>query len=843
MNVTGRKVLSTSLMVGVASMGLGAPAFSSAQAQALQPVVDVCTGLSLNESALTDILDAVNQGIVDEIETVLNPLALQISLPPLLVFEPLDLTVSDVIANVTSGNPISIQALSPTGDILAPSECNLTAENLTLNEEGGIEIGGNRVSGLGEDGLVASAAEIDAIALGNNASTGAGATGAVAIGTNASVTAANSVAIGNNSLADRGALTGYTAAGLTGTFDSIGTVSVGADGALRQITNVAPGTQASDAATVGQVQGALDAIAALDAATENGVLYDDATQTSVTLAGAGGTVIDNLADGTLSAGSAEAVNGSQLFATNQQVDTNAADIVTAQTGVTANAGDIATLQSDVSTNTANIAANTGDIATNTGDIAANSADIAQLQSTAVMYDDATQASITLGGASGTTIGNLADGELSATSTEAVNGSQLFATNQQVDTNTDAIANLSVTVNDYDTRITQNEGDIANLDGRVTVNEGDIANLDNRVTVNEGDIANLDTRVTVNEGDIANLDTRVTVNEGDIATIDSRVTVNEGDIIDIDGRVTTNTTDIANIDGRVTVNEGDIQSLEFAYVDIDDRVTVNSTSITNIQTQLDNVPLAYVDDGDTSMTSDTPTNTVAMIGAGGNPVRVTNVAAGQLSAGSTDAVNGTQLAATNDAVANNRVDIDQNTSDITNLRNNIAGSTVVAVQYSNPETPTQSNGGTLTNDVTLVGADLTQPVGLHNVADAVAATDAVNLGQMQSGLASVMANSMTYTDQRFDVLSDRIDGLSFDLSNAREEAFAGTAGALAVAGIPQTMEEGKSMFGGSIGHYRGETAFALGLSTTLNDGQAVVKAGGTMDTHGKGGFSAGAGFSF
>ncbi|MEH6422612.1 hypothetical protein V7787_52820, partial [Pseudomonas sp. CGJS7] len=57
-------------------------------------------------------------------------------------------------------------------------------------------------------------------------------------------------------------------------------------------------------------------------------------------------------------------------------------------------------------------------------------------------------------------------DLSAASTDAVNGSQLFQTNENV----------------------------AALDGRVTTAEGDITNLDNRVTNNEGAITNLQNQV-------------------------------------------------------------------------------------------------------------------------------------------------------------------------------------------------------------------------------------------------------------------------------------------------------------------------------------------------------------
>lgn len=77
---------------------------------------------------------------------------------------------------------------------------------------------------------------------------------------------------------------------------------------------------------------------------------------------------------------------------------------------------------------------------------------------------------------------------------------------------------------------------------------------------------------------------------------------------------------------------------------------------------------------------------------------------------------------------------------------------------------------------------------------------------------------------------------------RKEAFAGTAGALATAGLPQVSSDGGSMIAGAVGHYRGQTAFALGFSSAVSD-RAVVKINGTIDTHGYAGVSGGAGFSF
>ena len=732
------------------------------------PVVDVCTGLSLNQSDLTALLGEVNTGIVTPVQGTVNGLLGVLTVLGLPA--PLNINVSDIVGNAVAGNPISVDVLNSNNTIVGPGECNVTVDGLTLNNPAGIGIGGNQITGLGE-GEVASAGTADSIAFGNGATTGLTATGAIALGTDAEVTAVNGMALGTGSTASA---TNSVALGTGSLADRINSVSVGALGAERQITNVLDGTADTDAATVGQVN------ASIAAAVGDTVTYDSAAHTTITLDGVGGTTITGLAAGTLDATSTDAVNGSQLFATNQNVTANADDIDAIDTRVTANEGDIAALQD-----------------------------------TSVMYTDATQTAIALGGAGGTTISNVADGELSATSTEAVNGSQLFATNQAVDAldgrvtqnetdiaqnRTDinnlqtSVGQIQVTVDGFDDRITQNETDIVNLDNRVTTNEGDIANLDNRITVNEGDIANLDGRVTVNEGDIANLDTRVTINEGDIDNLDDRVTVNEGDI-----------------------------------VTLDTRVTVNETDIDQIQADLANVPVGYVATADTSTRSSTPTNTVAFFGADDGPVQVTNVAAGTLSATSTDAVNGSQLFATNQ-------NVQQNTDDIQTINNNLAGSTIVAVQYSNPDNPTASNGGTITNDVTLIGRDASAPVALHNVADATAATDAVNLRQMEAGLTGVLTDSMNYTDMR-------VAQIGFDLAELRDDAFSGTASAMAMASIPQALEPGRMMVGGGVGYYRGEASFGFGLSSAFADGKAVLKVSGTMGANGKGGVAAGAGFSF
>ncbi|MBD8093243.1 hypothetical protein IFT48_24930, partial [Pseudomonas fluorescens] len=214
-----------------------------------------------------------------------------------------------------------------------------------------------------------TATGVDSIALGPTASSTANNT--VALGNGATAGSANSVALGSGSSAT-GATLGTAAFGVGGTAITGGEVNVanGANG--RRITGLAAGASATDAVNVSQLNKAgqdtataLGGGAALDpttgtwtvpsyvtnsintSGTNTGALtsnnvgaalgnlnagltntaavavkYDDgATKNQITLNPSGAaTTLTNVAPGALNATSSDAVNGSQLFATNTTVN-------------------------------------------------------------------------------------------------------------------------------------------------------------------------------------------------------------------------------------------------------------------------------------------------------------------------------------------------------------------------------------------------------------------------------------------------------------------------------------------------------------------------------------------
>ena len=140
-----------------------------------------------------------------------------------------------------------------------------------------------------------------------------------------------------------------------------------------------------------------------------------------------------------------------------------------------------------------------------------------------------------------------------------------------------------------------------------------------------------------------------------------------------------------------------------------------------------------------------------------------------------------------------------------------------------------------NGVTIVGGPSMTASGINagdsritGVSNGTEATDAVNFGQL-SALDSRLNNNMS--------------DLGYKIGEVEDDANAGISAAMAMSSLPQAFIPGKSLIGGGIGTYNGESAVAIGFSKLSNDGRWVMKVNGTADTQGNAGGSIGAGFHF
>lgn len=82
-----------------------------------------------------------------------------------------------------------------------------------------------------------------------------------------------------------------------------------------------------------------------------------------------------------------------------------------------------------------------------------------------------------------------------------------------------------------------------------------------------------------------------------------------------------------------------------------------------------------------------------------------------------------------------------------------------------------------------------------------------------------------------------------VNDVEDGANAGVSSAMAMSSIPQSFLPGKSMVGGGIATYNGESAVAVGVSRVTDNGRWVIKVNGTADTQGNAGGTVGAGFHF
>ena len=275
---------------------------------------------------------------------------------------------------------------------------------------------------------------------------------------------------------------------------------------------------------------------------------------------------------------------------------------------------------------------------------------------------------------GSKITGVAAGEVSKTSTDAINGSQLHQTNENV-----AALDKRVTQNEAD--IAQNKADIAQNKADIAQNKADIAQNKADIAQNKADIAQNKADIAQNKADIATNKANIEKNANDIATnkqnidkLNTRVdgveklakqhtTVTAGDNIAVtettnkDGGKEYNVALKNNIDlgdkGSVTTGQTEMNndgvkvgtdvSLNKDGLKVGDKVSVSATAVTAGKTSISDEGVKV---GDKTYINDK--------GLNANGQNITNVADGKVEKDSKDAINGGQLHQAK-ADINNRID--------------------------------------------------------------------------------------------------------------------------------------------------------------------------------------------
>ncbi|EHS5652920.1 trimeric autotransporter adhesin UpaG [Escherichia coli] len=575
------------------------------------------------------------------------------------------------------------------------------------------------------------ASKVNSIALGSNSlSSGEN---AIALGEGSAAGGSNSLAFGSQSRANgndsvaigvgaAAATDNSVAIGAGSTTDASNTVSVGNSATKRKIVNMAAGAisnTSTDAINGSQLYTISDSVAkrlgggatvgsdgtvtavsyALRSGTYNNVgdalsgIDNNTLQWNKTAGafsanhGANATnKITNVAKGTVSATSTDVVNGSQLYDLQQDAllwngtafsaahGTEATSKITNVTAGNLTAGSTDAVNgSQLKTTNDNVTTNTTNIATNTTNITNLTDAVNGLGDDSLLWNKAAAAFSAAHGTEATSkITNVTAGNLTAGSTDAVNGSQLKTTNDNVTTNT--------------TNIATNTTNITNLTDAVN-GLGDDSLLWNKTAgafsaAHGTDATSKITNVTAGNLTAGSTDA---VNGSQLKTTNDNVTTNTTNIA-------TNTTNITNLTDAVNglgddsllwnktagafsaahgtdatskitnVKAGDLTAGSTDAVNgsqlktTNDNVSTNTTNITNLTDAVNGL-------GDDSLLWNKTAGAFSAAHGTDATSKITNVKAGDLTAGSTDAVNGSQLKTTNDNVSTN-------TTNITNLTDSV-----------------------------------------------------------------------------------------------------------------------------------------------------------------------------
>ena len=263
-------------------------------------------------------------------------------------------------------------------------------------------------------------------------------------------------------------------------------------------------------------------------------------------------------------------------------------------------------------------------------------------------------------------------------------------------------------------------------------------------------------------------------------------------------------------------------------------------------------------------------------------KVTNVADGDINANSKDAVNGSQLYATNQNVANNAATIAKgiNFGGTTGSNNYALGDTINVKGDSNIISETVAGGAQLKLadeiSVKTVNAD-TFKAGdtvMNNDGMKVGDKVALNKDGLTAGNTVVNNDGVTIAaptennpnnqvklspvglnngGQRITNVAPGKDGtdaanvnqliglgteLQNNINQVGKKAYAGVAGAIAQGSIPQVTRPGATGIGVGSGYYGGQSAMAIGVSAMSDGGNWIVKGNFSANTDGHVGVGAG-----
>ena len=378
--------------------------------------------------------------------------------------------------------------------------------------------------------------------------------------------------------------------------------------------------------------------------------------------------------------------------------------------------------------------------------------------------------------------NVAAGEISATSTDAINGSQLYAVASKIS----SAANPAV----------------VEAGKNVTVDVKTNANGQTVYTVSSKDFQ---PAIDANKVKIAENAKAISTNTADIRSAEKLIDMNAKDIAQNTKDIAANTNYIKAVEQKLPVVTAGKNTTVDISTDANGKVTYTVNSA-DYQPAIDKNTKGIAD------------NTKAIES---NKAKIANVEA--------------------EAKRHTVVEAGHNMEVTTSKDEN--GATVYKVATSKDigvNSLTVYNGPKITKD----GIDA-RNTKIKNVTAGEDDNDAVNVSQLNQVKARQDAQSralkqvrrtvinhgarLTNVENRVTGLENKVDRLDQDVKKNRKRADAGISAVAAMANIPQVYLPGKSGVGVGVGYKHGQSAVAVGYSRSSDNGHHIIKLSAGVDT--------------
>ena len=358
-------------------------------------------------------------------------------------------------------------------------------------------------------------------------------------------------------------------------------------------------------------------------------------------------------------------------------------------------------------------------------------------------------------------------------------------------------------------------------------------------------------LAVGTGSVASGDSTVAIGNDSTVTGGSAVAI--GASATSTGKWSTALGDSANAEG-----EKSVALSKDSYAKDDNSVALGSGTITRSATQENtatvngitysgfagNTPVAVVSVGSdktetyTPPDHSTPGRTVTITP---HTRQIINVGAGEISATSTDAINGSQLYMVAEQVGENKKrienirvrtgDVKVKAGDNIDVEETHDDANQVKTYTVSTKKDIKANSYTINNsnikiDQNGINAGNKK---VSNVANGENDNDAVNVSQLNKVKTDVANNTKA------------INTLNKKVNDVDRKSRAGIAGVAAIASAPSARKDGKSMVSTGVAHHRGESAIAIKASRNSDNGHWSTNVNGAADTRGQ--FTVGAGVGY